>query len=92
MQNDIIGYYKKFQDATGHFDLWTGTGFIGSSKLSDVRDGFSAALWCLGFLDYVRSVQGCDAVVVFLVISVHIENALGLAERTKIWQRAALLQ
>lgn len=41
----IIVYHKAFSDATGHFDLWNTSSFIGAGKLSDVADGFDLALW-----------------------------------------------
>ena len=45
VEKGIIVYHKAFSDATGHFDLWTGTGFVGAGKMSDVTDGFDVALW-----------------------------------------------
>lgn len=41
----IIAYHVGWSDATGHFDLWTGTDFIGSGNMGDVADGFDIALW-----------------------------------------------
>ena len=43
----IICYHKAFKDASGHFDLWNGTGFVGNGKMSDVIDGYDVALWYL---------------------------------------------
>lgn len=43
----IIAYHVKWDDATGHFDLWTGTGFVGAGKLEDIAQGFDVALWML---------------------------------------------
>ena len=43
----IIAYHVAWSDATGHFDLWTGQGFVGSGNLSDVKDGFDIELWQL---------------------------------------------
>jgi hypothetical protein len=41
----IIVYHKAFSDATGHFDLWNGTAFVGTGKMDDVKDGFGIGLW-----------------------------------------------
>ncbi|OCJ49795.1 hypothetical protein A6U94_13500 [Agrobacterium tumefaciens] len=41
----IIVYHAAFSDATGHFDLWNGSGFVGSGDLGDVANGFDLALW-----------------------------------------------
>ena len=41
----IIAYHAAFSDATGHFDLWSGTDFVGSGNLGDVASGFDLALW-----------------------------------------------
>ena len=41
----IIAYHVAWKDATGHVDLWTGKGFVGSGNLGDVKDGFDIALW-----------------------------------------------
>ncbi|MER8459297.1 T6SS effector amidase Tae4 family protein [Mesorhizobium sp. M0522] len=41
----MLVYHKAFSDATGHFDLWKGTSFVGSGNLDDVKDGFSIAMW-----------------------------------------------
>jgi hypothetical protein len=43
----IIAYHVKWDDATGHFDLWTGTDFVGSGKSEDIFDGFDISLWSL---------------------------------------------
>ena len=45
VRKGIIVYHKAFSNATGHFDLWNGTAFVGAGKLSDVTDGFDIALW-----------------------------------------------
>jgi hypothetical protein len=45
VRQGIIVYHAAFSDATGHFDLWTGTGFVGNGSLADVKDGFDLALW-----------------------------------------------
>jgi hypothetical protein len=45
VKEGIIVYHKAFSDATGHFDLWKSTTFVGAGKLSDVTDGFDIALW-----------------------------------------------
>jgi hypothetical protein len=41
----VICYHAAFSDATGHFDLWTGTDFVGVGNLSDVQYGFDLAMW-----------------------------------------------
>jgi hypothetical protein len=41
----IIVYHAGWSDATGHFDLWTGRGFVGKGNLGDVAEGFDIALW-----------------------------------------------
>lgn len=41
----IIAYHVNWKDATGHFDLWHGTGFVGSGNFDDVADGYDIALW-----------------------------------------------
>lgn len=43
----IIAYHANWSDATGHFDLWHGTGFVGSGNLDDVASGYDIALWML---------------------------------------------
>jgi hypothetical protein len=44
-KSGIIVYHAKWADATGHFDLWTGSAFVGAGNLSDVADGYDLALW-----------------------------------------------
>ena len=41
----IIAYHAQWADATGHFDLWTGSHFVGAGELDDVQDGFDIQLW-----------------------------------------------
>ena len=41
----IIAYHVKWSNATGHFDLWTGTSFIGAGKHEDISTGFDISLW-----------------------------------------------
>jgi hypothetical protein len=41
----IVAYHVQWRDATGHVDLWTGRGFVGSGNLADVRQGFEIAIW-----------------------------------------------
>jgi Type VI secretion system (T6SS), amidase effector protein 4 len=43
----IIVYHVKWADATGYFDLWTGTDFVGEGERSDIAKGFDVALWML---------------------------------------------
>lgn len=43
----IIVYHVAWSNATGHFDLWTGSGFVGSGNLNDVADGYAVELWHL---------------------------------------------
>lgn len=43
----IIVYHAAWSNATGHFDLWTGSGFVGAFDLNDVADGYDIALWSL---------------------------------------------
>lgn len=45
VKKGIIVYHAAFSDATGHFDLWNGVGFVGSGDLNDVTNGFDLALW-----------------------------------------------
>lgn len=40
-----IVYHVGWHDATGHFDLWAGKGFVGNGNFADVADGFGIALW-----------------------------------------------
>lgn len=44
-QKGVIVYHAAFTDATGHFDLWSGTDFVGTGSLDDVASGFDLALW-----------------------------------------------
>ena len=46
-ESGIIVYHAAWSDATGHFDLWTGSSFIGSGNFDDIRDGFDIAMWFL---------------------------------------------
>lgn len=46
-RSGIIAYHVAWSDATGHFDLWTGSGFVGSGNMSDIKDGFDVELWSL---------------------------------------------
>lgn len=41
----IIVYHVKWTNATGHFDLWTGSDFVGSGSFDDVAKGYDIALW-----------------------------------------------
>ena len=41
----VIVYHADWADATGHFDLWTGSSFVGTGTLGDVADGFALELW-----------------------------------------------
>lgn len=43
----IIVYHALWSDATGHFDLWDGSNFVGAGTFTDVADGFDVALWTL---------------------------------------------
>lgn len=43
----ILVYHAAWADATGHFDLWTGSGFVGSGSLASVADGFDLELWAI---------------------------------------------
>jgi Type VI secretion system (T6SS), amidase effector protein 4 len=44
-QSGIIAYHVAWADATGHFDLWTGSAFVGNGNFSDITDGFDIVLW-----------------------------------------------
>lgn len=41
----ILVYHAAWSDATGHFDLWTGNGFVGAGSLESVKDGYDLELW-----------------------------------------------
>mgnify|MGYP001084997769 CR=1 FL=1 len=41
----VVVYHAAFADATGHFDLWSGTDFVGKGDMNDVASGFDLALW-----------------------------------------------
>jgi hypothetical protein len=41
----IIVYHAAWSNATGHFDLWTGSNFVGAGNFGDIADGFDIALW-----------------------------------------------
>jgi|GEM_PF-3159930 len=43
----IIAYHGKFSEAqaTGHFDLWTGSEFVGTGNEDDIEAGFDIYLW-----------------------------------------------
>lgn len=41
----IIAYHVGWDDATGHFDLWTGNSFVGSGNFEDIFDGFAVEIW-----------------------------------------------
>ena len=43
----IIVYHVDFGDATGHFDMWTGSAFLGKGKEEDIKKGFDIILWNL---------------------------------------------
>lgn len=43
----ILVYHVKWNNATGHFDLWTGTRFAGAGAFADIKDGYSLELWHL---------------------------------------------
>ena len=47
-QTGIIAYHVSknvWDDATGHFDLWTGTAFVGEGKFSDIAKGYALEFW-----------------------------------------------
>lgn len=41
----IVSYHADWDDATGHFDLWTGKAFVGSGSFDQVADGMDIAVW-----------------------------------------------
>lgn len=41
----IIAYHVNWKDATGHFDLWTGSNFVGAGNLDDISDGYMIEMW-----------------------------------------------
>ncbi len=43
----IIAYHANWGHATGHFDLWDKTGFVGSGNFSDIQDGHAIEMWFL---------------------------------------------
>ncbi|OYO27477.1 hypothetical protein CD932_20075 [Janthinobacterium sp. PC23-8] len=43
----ILVYHVAWNDATGHFDLWTGNDFVGNGNFGGIADGFSLAFWSL---------------------------------------------
>lgn len=45
VEQGIVVYHAAFSDATGHFDLWTGTDFVGAGKMEDVQNGYDLGLW-----------------------------------------------
>lgn len=47
MYKGLIVYHADFGHATGHFDLWTGSSFVGSGNVDDIREGFDIAVWNL---------------------------------------------
>lgn len=46
-ETGIIAYHVDWKDATGHFDLWTGFGFIGEGDAAGVIDGHQIELWAI---------------------------------------------
>ncbi|GGJ53042.1 hypothetical protein CDQ92_11470 [Sphingopyxis bauzanensis] len=46
-RSGILVYHAAWKDATGHFDLWTGTGFVGAGNFQDVADGYDLELWAI---------------------------------------------
>ena len=44
-ESGIVVYHVAWKDATGHFDLWTGSDFVGNGNFADIKDGFDVALW-----------------------------------------------
>jgi Type VI secretion system (T6SS), amidase effector protein 4 len=46
-RSGIIVYHVAWQNATGHFDLWTGSAFVGSGNFDDIHDGYDIALWTI---------------------------------------------
>ncbi|WP_439923093.1 T6SS effector amidase Tae4 family protein [Nitrobacter sp. JJSN] len=44
-QAGIVVYHVAWANATGHFDLWTGSNFVGAGNFADIGDGFDVALW-----------------------------------------------
>jgi len=45
VKKGIIVYHKAYSDATGHFDLWKGNGFVGSGDLAQAKGGYDIGLW-----------------------------------------------
>lgn len=41
----IVVYHADWDDATGHFDLWSGSRFIGAGSFTGIYEGFDVALW-----------------------------------------------
>jgi len=41
----IVVYHVAWSNATGHFDLWTGSGFVGEGKFKDIAEGMDIAVW-----------------------------------------------
>ena len=44
-RSGIICFQANWSDATGHFDLWDGAGFVGSGSVDAISDGFSIEIW-----------------------------------------------
>jgi hypothetical protein len=43
--SSIICYHANWNNASGHFDLWTGSQFVGSGNFGDIADGFGVVVW-----------------------------------------------
>lgn len=41
----VIAYHVDWKDATGHFDLWTGSNFVGAGDFDDIKDGYMIEMW-----------------------------------------------
>ena len=44
-RSGIVVYHRDWSDSTGHFDLWTGSRFVGNGNLDAMRDGHALQLW-----------------------------------------------
>lgn len=39
-KSGVLVYHAQWSDATGHFDLWTGSGFVGAGNFDGIKQAF----------------------------------------------------
>jgi hypothetical protein len=44
-RSGILVYHALWNNATGHFDLWTKSDFVGAGNFDDIASGFDIAEW-----------------------------------------------